>query len=279
MRRRFRLVDVFSTTPYGGNPVAVVLDGDGLTQEQMQRFAAWTNLSETTFVQTPEEPGADYRARIFTTTSEIVFGGHPTLGTCHAWLEAGGRPVAGATGDVVQQCGAGPVRVRRSGGRLAFAAPPLLCSGPVEEPLVQRVAGILGIGRADILDATWADNGGGWLAVLLRDPEAVLAVRPGFVGELSIGVLGLYPPGGEVALEVRAFFPDQGATHEDPVCGSLNAAAALWLTGSGRLTLPYVARQGERRHRDGRIHLSGDPDGTVWVGGAAVTAVEGWVEL
>jgi PhzF family phenazine biosynthesis protein len=280
VRRRFRQVDVFGVAPYRGNPVAVVLDGDGLTDEQMQQFSRWTNLSETTFVQRPETEGADYRARIFTTASEITFGGHPTLGTCHAWLEAAGQPAAGAGGQVVQQCGAGLVRVRQDGGRLSFAAPPLLRSGPAEEALVQRVAGIVGVGRADILAAEWADNGADWLAVLLPDAQAVLEVRPGFVGELSIGVLGLYPPGGPFAVEVRAFFPAGGATREDPVCGSLNAAAASWLVRSGRLTLPYVARQGERMFRDGRVYLSGGPDaGSVWVGGAAMTCVEGWVEL
>jgi PhzF family phenazine biosynthesis protein len=175
MLRPFAQVDVFTTTPYRGNPVAVVLDGEGLTTEQMQRVAHWMNLSETTFVLPPTVPDADYQVRIFTPTAELPFAGHPTLGTCHAWLAGGG---SASGGDVVQQCGAGLVPVRRTADGLAFAAPPLLRSGPVEEPLVEHIASVLGTGRAEILDAEWADNGPGWVAVLLASAEAVLALRP-----------------------------------------------------------------------------------------------------
>jgi PhzF family phenazine biosynthesis protein len=276
MLRPFAQVDVFTTTPYRGNPVAVVLDGEGLTTEQMQRFAHWTNLSETTFVLPPTVPDADYQVRIFTPTDELPFAGHPTLGTCHAWLVAD-RSASG--GDVVvQQCGVGLVAVRRTADGLAFAAPALLRSGPVEESLVQHIASILGIGRAEILDAEWADNGPGWVAVLLASAEAVLALRPGLV-DLDVGVVGPYPPGSPQAFEVRAFFPKDGATVEDPVTGSLNASLAQWLLGTGRASAPYVASQGTTLGRSGRVHISSDPDGMIWVGGGTVTCVRGQVEL
>jgi PhzF family phenazine biosynthesis protein len=275
MLRPFAQVDVFTTTPYHGNPVAVVLDGEGLSTEQMQRFARWTNLSETTFALPPTVPDADYRVRIFTPTAELPFAGHPTLGTCHAWLEDG-RTASG--GDVVQQCGAGLVPVRRAADGLAFAAPPLLRSGPVEESLVAHIASVLRIGRAEILDAEWADNGPGWVAVLLASAEAVLALRPGLV-DLDLGVVGPYPPGSPQAFEVRAFFPKDGATAEDPVTGSLNASLAQWLLRTGRARLPYVASQGTALGRAGRVHVSGDPNGTIWVGGGTVTCVRGQVEL
>src|SRR6476620_3735905 len=202
--RPFAQVDVFSTEPFGGNPVAVVLDADGLSTEEMQRFAAWTNLSETTFVLPPSGT-ADYRVRIFTGDRELPFAGHPTLGTCHAWAGA-------ATPErVVQECGAGLIELRRTEHGLAFAAPPLLRSGPVEEDLVAHVASVLNIGRGDIVDASWADNGPGWVAVLLRSAEEVLALQPGYV-DLDVGVAGFHDNG---VLEVRAFFPKDGSTAED----------------------------------------------------------------
>jgi PhzF family phenazine biosynthesis protein len=276
MPRPFAQVDVFTSTPYRGNPVAVVLDGEGLATEQMQRFAHWTNLSETTFVLPPSVPGADYRARIFTPTTELPFAGHPTLGTCHAWL-AGDRGASGGE-VVVQECGAGLVPVRHTADGLAFAAPPLLRSGPVEESLVEHVASVLRIGRTQILDAEWADNGPGWVAVLLASAEAVLGLRPGFV-DLDLGVVGPYPPGSPQAFEVRAFSPKDGTTVEDPVTGSLNASLAQWLLRTGRASAPYVASQGTVLGRSGRVHVSSDPDGTIWVGGGTVTCVRGQVEL
>ncbi|WP_329430048.1 PhzF family phenazine biosynthesis protein [Streptosporangium sp. NBC_01495] len=276
MPRPFQQIDVFTTTLYRGNPLAVVLDAEGLTTERMREFARWTNLSETTFVLPPSVPGADYRVRIFTPGGELPFAGHPTLGTCHAWLSAGGTP--GDPDVVVQECGAGLVPVRRTGDGLAFAAPPLLRSGPVEEPVVERVARMLGIGRAEILDAEWADNGPGWVAVLLASADEVLALRPGLV-DLDVGVVGPYPPGSPEAFEVRAFFPKDGATAEDPVTGSLNASLAQWLLRTGRAETPYVASQGTVLGRTGRAHVSRDPDGTVWVGGGTVTCVTGEVEL
>jgi PhzF family phenazine biosynthesis protein len=272
---QFRQVDVFTDTPYLGNPVAVVLGADGLSTEQMQLFARWTNLSETTFVLTPRAGGADYRVRIFTPTGELPFAGHPTLGTCHAWLEAGGRPAH--PGAIGQECQAGLVMVRPGEAGLAFAAPPLVRSGPVEDAVTERVARTLNIARADIVDIAWADNGPGWVAVLLASAEAVLAVKPGVV-DLDIGVVGPYPSGSPEALEVRAFSPQISGV-EDPVTGSLNASVGQWLLGSGRVTAPYVASQGTALGRRGRVRVSRDADGQVWVGGGTITCVSGTVEL
>ena len=275
---QFRQVDVFTDTPYLGNPVAVVLSADGLSTEQMQLFARWTNLSETTFVLTPRASGADYLVRIFTPTTELPFAGHPTLGTCHAWLEAGGRPAD--PGAIVQECEAGLVTVRRTlrgEAGLAFAAPPLRRSGPVEDPVTDRVARALNIARSDIADIAWADNGPGWIAVLLTSAEAVLAIRPGAV-DLDIGVAGPYPDGSPEAIEVRAFSP-KVSSGEDPVTGSLNASLGQWLLGTGRLTAPYVASQGTVLGRRGRVHVSRGGDGQVWVGGGTITCVSGTVEL
>jgi PhzF family phenazine biosynthesis protein len=274
--RPFRQVDVFTDVAYAGNPVAVVLDGDGLSVEEMQRFAQWTNLSETTFVLAPSAEDADYRVRIFTTVSELPFAGHPTLGTCHAWLETGGQPKH--SGVVVQECEVGLVPVRNDAERLAFAAPPLLRTGAVEEPLVEHIASVLGIGRGEIVGAEWADNGPGWVAVLLESAEAVLALRPREV-DLDLGVVGPHRDGSAYAFEVRAFFPKDGTTAEDPVTGSLNASLAQWLLRSGRATAPYVARQGTVLGRAGEIHVSQDDAGLVWVGGGTVTCIEGTVAV
>ena len=275
MTRQFRQVDVFTDTPYLGNPVAVVLGADGLSTGQMQLFARWTNLSETTFVLAPRASGADYLVRIFTPTRELPFAGHPTLGTCHAWLEAGGRPAS--PGAIVQECQAGLITVRQTQAGLAFAAPPLLRSGPVEEPVAERVARALNITRDDIVDIAWADNGPGWVAVLLASAQAVLDLRPGVV-DMDIGVAGPYPDGSPAALEVRAFSP-QVTSVEDPVTGSLNASLGQWLLAAGRVTAPYVASQGTVMGRRGRVHVSRDGDGQVWVGGGTVTCVSGTVEL
>ncbi|MDX6551475.1 MAG: hypothetical protein QOJ31_2159 [Gaiellales bacterium] len=276
MSRPFAQVDVFTAKPYHGNPVAVVLDGGGLDEAQMQRFAHWTNLSETTFVLPASTPSADYRVRIFTPVAELPFAGHPTLGTCHAWLEAGGAPASDE--QIVQQCAAGLVRVRRTPAGLAFAAPPLIRSGPVEEPLIAQIAAVLGTGRDAIVDAQWVDNGPGWVAVLLQDANAVLAVKPGYT-ELDVGVVGPHRTGAETAFEVRAFFPKDGAMVEDPVTGSLNASLAEWLLRTGRAAAPYVAGQGTALGRTGRVHISQDDDGTIWVGGGTVTCIAGTVEL
>jgi PhzF family phenazine biosynthesis protein len=274
--RALHQVDVFTAAPYRGNPVAVVLDGDGLSTEDMQRFAHWMNLSETTFVLPPSDAGADYRVRIFTPVAELPFAGHPTLGTCHAWLGAGGTPRQ--PGTIVQECGAGLVTLRETSNGLAFAAPPLLRDGPVDSEVLGRIAAILGIDRASIIDASWADNGPGWVAVLLASAEEVLAVKPG-VTDLDLGLVGPYPPGSPQAFEVRAFFPKDAATTEDPVTGSLNAALAPWLLRTGRATAPYVASQGTALGRAGRVHISQDADGTIWVAGGTVTCIRGQAEL
>ena len=274
--RRFAQVDVFSSVPCGGNPVAVVLDAEGLDAQEMQRLAAWTDLSETTFVLPPQDPGADYRVRVFTPSVELPFAGHPTLGTCHAWLGAGGAPRHDGT--VVQECGVGLVHVRRREGRLAFAGPPLVRSGPVEPGLRGRLLDVLRLRPDDVVDAAWVDNGPGWVAVLLHDAEAVAAVEPRD-SELYVGVVGPCPAGDDASVEVRAFFPVAGRSVEDPVTGSLNAGLAAWLVGSGRAPRSYVARQGTARGRDGRVHLDHDGDGTVWVGGVTTTVVEGLLHL
>lgn len=277
--RQFDQVDVFTTTPYTGNPVAVVLDGAGLATEQMQRVAHWMNLSETTFVLPATTPAADYQVRIFTPARELPFAGHPTLGTCHAWLStAGGSGTLGQADVVVQQCAAGLVSVRRTVHGLAFAAPPLVRAGAVDEAVVQHIASVLGIGRGEIVDAEWVDNGPGWVAVLLASAEAVLALRPSSV-DLDLGVVGPYPPGSPQAFEVRAFFPKDGSAAEDPVTGSLNASLAQWLMRVGRASAPYIASQGTAMGRSGRVHISRDPDGTIWVGGGTVTCVAGKVEI
>ncbi len=275
MLRPFAQVDVFTTTPYSGNPVAVVLDAAGLSTEEMERFARWTNLSETTFVLAPSDERADYRVRIFTPTVELPFAGHPTLGTCHAWLAT---QEAHDRAEFVQECAAGLVRIRRGEAGLAFAAPPLLRDGPVDEAMVQRIATLLDLDRDEILDAEWADNGPGWVAVLLEDASAVLAVRPASAN-IDLGIVGAHPPGAPEAFEVRAFFPKDGVLVEDPVTGSLNAAIAPWLLRTGRATAPYVVSQGTLLGRAGRVHVERDEDGTIWVGGATETRVGGEVEL
>lgn len=276
MDRAFAQVDVFTTEPGLGNPLAVVLDGTGLSTDEMQRFARWTNLSETTFLLPSNDASADYRARIFHPEAELPFAGHPTLGSCHAWLEAGGTPRD--PGRIVQECGTGLVDVRREGDVLSFAAPPLLRSGPVDEADILAIADGLGITRVAILDAAWADNGPGWAAILLASAEDVLAIRPRLV-PFDIGIVGPYPDGSPVALELRAVWPQHGATVEDPVTGSLNASVAQWLISTGRILAPYTASQGSAIGRAGRVLITQDADGTVWTGGRSVTMVRGTVSL
>lgn len=274
--RPFAQVDVFTSGSLTGNPVAVVLDGADLTDEQMGRFAHWTNLSETTFVCPPTDERADYRLRIFTPGSELPFAGHPTLGSAHAWLAAGGVPQGP---HIVQECGAGLVTVARDGDRLAFAAPPLQRSGPVDADTVTAVATALGLGPGEILDAQWVANGPQWMALRLESAARVLDVRPDFaaLGDHEVGLVGAYPPGSPVAFELRAFAPGDGVP-EDPVTGSLNAGVAMWLRGAGLAPAHYVAGQGTVLGRRGRVVV--DDDGTdIWVGGVATTIIEGRVDL
>jgi PhzF family phenazine biosynthesis protein len=271
----FSLVDVFGVEDFSGNPVAVVHDATGLSTEQMQRITRWLNLSETTFLLPPTDAAADYRVRIFTLDREMPFAGHPTLGTAHAWLEAGGVPRN--ADEIVQECGAGLIPLRRAEGRLAFAAPPLIRSGPVDEGKLAEIAGVLGIARDRIIDAAWADNGPGWAAVLLGSAEDVLALEPArhHPSRMEIGVVGPYPPGHDAAYEVRAIFSDPfGGLLEDPVTGSLNASVAQWILETGRVTAPYAASQGSRLGRTGRISVA-QADGQVWIGGATKTLFRG----
>jgi PhzF family phenazine biosynthesis protein len=253
----------------------VVVDGTDLTTDEMQRFANWTNLSETTFVLPASDPAADYQVRIFTPVLELPFAGHPTVGSCRAWLDTGGTP---ARPDViVQQCAAGLVPLRRDGQRLAFAAPPLRRSGPVDDHTRAQLIQVLGIHASDVVDCAWIDNGPGWVGVLLASAEQVLAVKPGYAA-MDIGLVGPYPAGAPHALELRAFFPKDGVLVEDPVTGSLNASVAQWLLGSGRVQAPYVASQGTAIGRAGRVHVS-TADDQIWIGGDSVTCITGTVTL
>ncbi|MEZ5178020.1 MAG: PhzF family phenazine biosynthesis protein [Acidimicrobiales bacterium] len=277
MLRDYVEVDVFTDQPFRGNPLAVVVDAEGLSDLEMAQFANWTNFSETTFLLPPTDPGADYRVRIFTPSQELPFAGHPTLGSAHAWLAAGGA--ARPDGTVVQECGVGLVTVRQAGdGRLAFAAPPLVRSGPLDGDLFDDVVGVLGVSSDDVVDAAWIDNGPGWIGVLLASAEAVLAVSPSTTDH-KIGLIGPHPDDVDAAYEVRGFFPANGVVVEDPVTGSLNASAAQWLVGSGRFTPPYVATQGTALGRAGVVHVAADDDAQIWVAGQVVTRVAGTVDL
>lgn len=276
MNRPFKLVDVFGTDPFTGNPLAVIAGAEDLTTEEMQRITRWLNLSETTFLLPPTRSEADYRVRIFTLSHELPFAGHPTLGTCHAWLEAGGVPRR--SGVIVQECGAGLVEIRHGGETLAFAAPPLIRAGEPEEADIVRAAQVLRIDRAMITAAQWVDNGPGWLAVLLPSAEAVLAVEPArhHPERIDIGLVGPHAPESETAFELRAIFSGQdGALIEDPVTGSLNASVGQWLFASGRARGAYVAAQGTRLGRMGRVQVSQDASGQVWVGGRTRTMFSG----
>jgi PhzF family phenazine biosynthesis protein len=274
----FRQVDVFSTEPTKGNPLAVVVGADALHEEEMAAFARWTNLSETTFLLEPSLPEADYRVRIFTTMGELPFAGHPTLGACHVWLATGGKP---RRAEIVQECAAGPIRIRRDGGRLAFAAPPLLRTGDIDEDIAERIAHGLHIARKDILATQWVDNGPGWVAVMLKDRASVLALVPDYtaLAGLKVGVIAPCSDGdgGDADFEVRVFIPGDGAP-EDPVTGSLNAGIAQWLIGSGRAPAHYVASQGTAIGRAGRVHV--DRIGAdIWIGGDTTTLIDGTVSL
>jgi PhzF family phenazine biosynthesis protein len=285
-QRAFKQVDVFTADAYKGNPLAVVLDGTGLSTEEMQHFTNWTNLSECTFVLPATHAEADYKVRIFCPGRELPFAGHPTLGTCHAWLEAGGQP---KSEHIVQECGIGLVKIKRNGARLAFAAPPLLKSGPLDEADVALIARGLGISRSDIVAHAWCDNGPNWRGVMLRSAEQVLALKPdaailagldiGVVGPRGkVGVVGAQTDGNDTQFEVRAFFPGNNGMTEDPVTGSLKAALAQWLIGAGIAPPRYVAAQGAAMSRAGRVHVSQE-GADIWIGGASVTCIDGQVLL
>ena len=309
-QRAFKQIDVFTGTPYYGNPLAVVLDGAGLDDAAMQRFAHWTNLSETTFLLPPDDASADYRVRIFTPDSELPFACHPTLGSCHAWLQAGGKP---RNSDfIVQECKVGLVKIRRQPGsadtadRLAFAAPQLLRSAP-SPVLLAQTAAALGLKAAQIIAAQMLDNGPVWLGLLLDSPDTVMRLIPNNLEleklKVKVGVAALYAEekipvligranreakafGDQAAapvvkdpdIEVRAFAPCIGI-NEDPVTGSLNASLAQWLMAEGLAPERYVASQGICLGRAGQVYLERDSAGQVWVGGESVTCIDGTVTL
>ncbi|GAA4755644.1 PhzF family phenazine biosynthesis protein [Amnibacterium soli] len=273
-RLPFRQVDVFPGSPLKGNPVAVALDADGLDDDAMRAFARWTNLSETTFVLPPTDPGADYRLRIFTPAAELPFAGHPTLGSAHAWAEH-----TGSTADrLVQQCGVGLVDVRRTDDGWALAAPPLIRSGAASEAERAAVARGLGVDPAELLAVEWVDNGPGWILAVLQDADAVLALEPDLTAmSVDTGVVGPHAPGGPADYEVRAFVPALGVA-EDPVTGSLNAGIASWFLASGRAAGSYTVRQGARVGADGLVRVT-EEDGRIWIAGATRTVVAGTVDL
>lgn len=278
----FSQVDVFAQQPLTGNPVAVVHEAGDLTDAQMAAFARWTNLSETTFLLPPRTPSADYALRIFTPFEELPFAGHPTLGSAAAWLGAGGMPAR--AGLVVQECGLGLVEIRQQHESLAFEAPALLRGGGVDRETLGRAERALGISADRVLRANWVDNGPGWLGLQLASAEDVLALRPDFaaMGRLQLGVIGAHDRGKGARIgadqEVRAFCPEL-AVPEDPVTGSLNAGLALWLIREGHLPESYVVRQGTCLGRDGRVHVTRDPDGRIWVGGACHRVIVGSLTL
>ncbi len=278
----FSQVDVFGSRLLAGNPVAVVHDAAAIDEAQMAAFARWTNLSETTFLLPPEDPRADYRVRIFTPAVELPFAGHPTLGSAHAWLEAGGAPAA--DDHVVQECGLGLVTLRRETSDLGFQAPDLVRAGRVDDATLDRAVAALGVRRDRVLRANWVDNGPGWLGLHLSDADDVLGLRPDFaaMGDLQVGVIGRLDRDRSAACgadyEVRAFCPEL-AIPEDPVTGSLNAGLAQWLSREGHLPVSYVVRQGTAVGRDGRVRISTDDDGAVWVAGTSRALVTGTVSL
>jgi PhzF family phenazine biosynthesis protein len=274
MTRPFELIDVFAEAPFTGNPLAVVHAAEGLSTEDMLQITRWLNFSETTFLLPPVDAAADYQVRIVTPAGELPFAGHPTLGSAYSWLKAGGQPKQ--EGQIIQQCGIGLVTVKQDGAQLAFAAPPTIKSGPLDNALLDEICDVLNIQRADIIDHQWLDNGPGWMGIMLDNAEAVRAVKPksswkrrvdiGIVGK--VGIIGAEQDAADTQWELRAIFSNHiGSLIEDPVTGSLNASTAQWLYASGRQTGPYVAAQGSCIGRAGRVHISQDADGSIWVGG------------
>ncbi|MFB7322116.1 PhzF family phenazine biosynthesis protein [Streptomyces sp. NPDC056190] len=276
--RSFAQIDVFSTVPYSGNPVAVVLDGADLTDEEMQRLARWTNLSETTFVLPPTVPEADYRLRIFTPQGELPFAGHPTLGSARAWLDGGGTPQHADR--IVQECAAGLVTVRRGKGTLSFAAPPRVRDGALDDTYLNQIVAAFGITRDQVVAHQWVDNGPGWAVLQLRTAEEVLALEPdlSLIPAAMVGAIGAYPEGSGHNFEMRTFAPGAGVP-EDPACGSMNAAVGQWLTATGAAPSTYRVSQGTRLGRTASIEITADADGTVWVTGAATVCIRGTIFL
>jgi PhzF family phenazine biosynthesis protein len=274
----FYQLDVFSAVPFKGNPLAVIAEADGLDAAEMQAIANWTNVSETTFLSRPKDAAADYHVRIFTPDRELPFAGHPTLGSCHAWLALGHQPRGDA---VIQECGAGLVRIKRDGARLAFAAPPQRRSGEVDGDLRSRIAASLGVAEPAIKAAQWVDNGPGWVAVMLGSRAEVLGLKRdgSLLPGQPLGVVAPWDPardGDEAQFEVRAY-TSRGDT-EDPVTGSLNASLAQWLIGAGLAKPRYVAAQGTALGRAGRVHVAREGD-TIWIGGDVTGCVAGTITV
>jgi PhzF family phenazine biosynthesis protein len=273
----FQQVDVFTEKPLKGNPLAVVVGADGLSDQTMASLAHWTNLSETTFLLKPTAPTADYRVRIFTPERELPFAGHPTLGSCHVWLNSGNVPKLDR---IVQECAAGLIQIRRDGNRLAFAAPPLLRTGDVDGATLDKIATGLRIKRDAIKASQWTDNGPGWVAVMLASRAEVLALKPDYpeLGELKLGVVAPWAAsdGNGAQFEVRAFIPTRAS--EDPVTGSLNAGIAQWLISKKLAPESYIASQGTVLGRAGRVHVQRQGD-DVWIGGSTVTCITGKIDL
>jgi PhzF family phenazine biosynthesis protein len=272
--RPYAQVDVFSPVPYGGNPVAVVLDAAGMPAADMQRIARWTNLSETTFVLPATDVRADYRLRIFTPAGELPFAGHPTLGSARAWLENGGR--AHDPERIVQECQAGLIPIRRDGGILSFAAPPTRHTGALEQGFLDRVVAAFGVDPSRVVSHQWVDNGPGWAVLRLSTAREVLDLDPDLaaIPDTMVGAIGAYPTGSETAFEMRTFAPGVGVA-EDPVCGSMNASVGQWLVRTGEVAGTYTVSQGTRLGRTGRVTITPDGDGTVWVGGATAVLFRG----
>jgi PhzF family phenazine biosynthesis protein len=276
VEQQLLFVDVFGQAPFSGNPLPVILGTSRLSADRMQAITRWFNVSETTFVFPPSNPGADYHVRIFTPARELPFAGHPTLGSCCAWLAAGGKPRKNDL--IVQQCGAGLIPLRRTDSALAFAAPPLVRSGSADKEKRAEIAAFLDIAVEDIVAAEWVDNGPGWVAVLLKSAEQVLSLRPQTTAptQVDIGVVGPHAAGGAADFELRAFYTDQNLmVREDPVTGSLNASVAQWLFASGRAKDRYIAAQGTCIGYTGRVELTIDGSGQVWVGGKTLVLTGG----
>ncbi|TQX85152.1 MULTISPECIES: PhzF family phenazine biosynthesis protein [Rhizobium] len=276
MSLSFQMVDVFGSDAISGNPLAVIIGAEALPTEEMQRLTRWFNLSETTFLLPTIDPVADYRVRIFTLDREMPFAGHPTLGTCHVWLKSGWVPKGGS--NIIQECGAGLVKIRRDQDRLSFAAPPLIRSGAPSHGERLEAQEFLGIDSREIVDAAWIDNGPGWLGIRLASAEKLLSLKPArsWPRRIDIGVIGPHALGGDAAFEVRAFFTDNlGTIVEDPVTGSLNASLAQWLFATRVVDTDYIAAQGTCLGRNGRVHVGRDDEGQVWIGGQTRTHVEG----